>query len=432
MGRLTICFLFSFFFSGLTSLAQSSIEKVAWNMAKHKHKKVYRCFDEVMKSKISEQKLVEIWNGIETVSGQLIAVEEVQETPKDGNILSQCLLKFEAGAYKLQVSFDSNEKIAGLFVSVIGYTDPPYARGLVVGRKNISFVSDSYTLSGELMTPRGCDNCPLVILVHGSGPNDRDETVGPNKVFLDLAYGLAAQGVASFRYDKRFKIYPELMQEAFDLDDETINDAISAYYQVIKDSSYNFGSIYFLGHSLGAFSIPLITDSLKQLDGGIILAAPTRRLEDLITYQMHYLTGLDGNISEDEQQVIEENEAKAAVIRSGQYSDTTQAKDLLAYWPGLFWRSIENYDPVKAVKYQDQMDFLILQGEKDYQVPMDDFQEWKDSCVGLANVRLISYPGLTHLFTYTTNENPGPQDYFLPKSVSELMITDLVEWIHRH
>jgi hypothetical protein len=93
---------------------------------------------------------------------------------------------------------------------------PSYGKDLVTGKKYISFQSRSFNLSGELMLPINCNKCPLVILVHGSGALDKDETIGPNKVFYDLALGLASKGIATFRYHKRFSTYPELMEEPFD------------------------------------------------------------------------------------------------------------------------------------------------------------------------------------------------------------------------
>ena len=63
-----------------------------------------------------------------------------------------------------------------------------------------------------LTLPVGKKKAPVVILVHGSGPQDRDETVGPNKPFRDLAWGLAERGIATVRYDKRTKEMAQCVQ----------------------------------------------------------------------------------------------------------------------------------------------------------------------------------------------------------------------------
>src|SRR3546814_2148322 len=70
---------------------------------------------------------------------------------------------------------------------------------------------------------------PAVVLVHGSGPHDRDESIGPNKPFLDIARGLAAQGTAVLRYDKRTKARPQDYADgSVTIDSETTNDAVFA------------------------------------------------------------------------------------------------------------------------------------------------------------------------------------------------------------
>ena len=65
-----------------------------------------------------------------------------------------------------------------------------------------------WVLPGTISMPRGDGPFPAVVLVHGSGPNDRDETIGPNKPFRDLAGGLASQGIAVLRYEKRTRQHP--------------------------------------------------------------------------------------------------------------------------------------------------------------------------------------------------------------------------------
>ena len=68
-----------------------------------------------------------------------------------------------------------------------------------------------------------------VVLVHGPGPNDRDESIYSNQVFRDLAEGLASRGIAVLRYDKRTKVYGEKMSELdFTLQQETVEDAVRA------------------------------------------------------------------------------------------------------------------------------------------------------------------------------------------------------------
>ena len=405
------------------------IEDIAYLFAKHKYSKIHKCFDNNMQSKVPVEQLQTLWERIETSAGNFKGVENVEIETIDDNIRQTGTLNFDQAAVRLIVSESAKKEINGLFISQLGYSPPCYAKDLVTGKKYINFISDSYDISGELMIPVTCSSCPVVILVHGSGPNDRDETIGSNKVFKDLALGLAANGIASFRYDKRSNLYPEAFEGQFDLYDETINDAISAYYTVKLDTSYNFSKIVMLGHSLGAYSMPLIADSLELIDGAILFSSNARKLEDIIEYQMDYLTSWDDVITEEEKNIIELNTVRAENIRTNNFSDTTSAAYLLGYWPGTFWKGISMYNPVEIVKENDKTPFLILQGEKDYQITMEDFAIWKSEVGAKDNVTLISYEGLTHLFTPTENTKPGPNDYFLPNNVDEAVIKDIAEWV---
>lgn len=60
-------------------------------------------------------------------------------------------------------------------------------------------VGKNYDLPGKLVIPKENEKYPLVIFVYGSGINNMDETIGPNKPFRDLAYGLGSLGIASLR-----------------------------------------------------------------------------------------------------------------------------------------------------------------------------------------------------------------------------------------
>ncbi|HAY89555.1 MAG TPA: hypothetical protein DCY51_08955 [Bacteroidetes bacterium] len=410
--------------------AQTTIEDVADCLSKHKYKKVYRNFDETMRESISVTKLQEVWEGIEATGGKLLSIEDIVEKPLDGGIKQSAILNFEGTAVRMLVSQNEDKQLSGLFITLLGYAPPAYGEGLATGKRRIMIKSGEYALPGELMIPVNCNKCPVVILVHGSGPNDKDETIGANKVFYDLALGLASKGIATFRYDKRSKIYPEVMANQFDLYDETIDDAIAAFNSIKQDTSLDFGKYIMLGHSLGAYAMPLIADSLgNDLDGAVLFSANARRLEDLIAYQMKYLTEYDEIITDDEEQIIIENTARAQNIRDGNYTSETTAENLLAYWPGTFWDGIKDYNPVSTLKQNTTTPFFIMQGEKDYQITMVDFGIWRQEVGMMPNVKLLSFPGLTHLFTPTDADRPSPQDYFLPNNVDEQVILELADWV---
>lgn len=166
--------------------------------------------------------------------------------------------------------------------------------------RDITLGADGYKLPGTLTLPKravGPDACrvPCVILVHGSGPHDRDETIGPNKPFRDLAWGLAKRGIAVVRYEKRTKAYGAACVPAgreLDYDTEAVDDAVAIVEQVRALPELAPDSVYVLGHSLGGTLAPRIAGRSKGLAGIIILAGLARSLEDALEEQFYYTSSL--------------------------------------------------------------------------------------------------------------------------------------------
>ena len=121
-------------------------------------------------------------------------------------------------------------------------------------------------LPGTLTVPKGEGPFPAVILLQGSGPSDRDETIGGLKPFRDIAEGLAEQGVAVYRFDKRTYAYgAELsVKKDISLADEYLEDAVNAVQLLAKQEKIDPARIWVLGHSLGGTAVPAIARELKQ------------------------------------------------------------------------------------------------------------------------------------------------------------------------
>ena len=105
-------------------------------------------------------------------------------------------------------------------------TAPPYAEPTSFHSEDVTV--GTYKLPGTLTIPKGKGPFPAVVLVQGSGPNDRDETVGANHPFADIAEGLSSRGIVALRYDKRSYAYRDLDSKKATVDDEILQDAIAA------------------------------------------------------------------------------------------------------------------------------------------------------------------------------------------------------------
>lgn len=283
-------------------------------------------------------------------------------------------------------------------------------------------------LPGTLAIPqrKGARRVPAVVLVHGSGPQDRDETVGANRPFLDIARGLAAEGIAVLRYDKRTRVHPgQFAGGDFDVDDETTDDAVAAVAALRMVEGIDQDRIFVLGHSQGGMLAPRIAQRSGKVAGLVLLAAPARPLLDLLPEQNRYLVALDGSIDAAEQAHLDRLDAQIAAIRGG--ADIAAVDTPLGLPPG-YWRSLDAVDPVADARALD-LPMLLLHGGRDFQVVEADWLRWRDAFDDDPRAALKHYPALNHLGL--AGEGPGtPAEYQQAGTVDAILIADIAQWIH--
>ena len=287
------------------------------------------------------------------------------------------------------------------------------------------------TLSGLLTVPKGDGPFPVVILLQGSGASDKDETYGDLKPFRDIAEGLTEQGVAVYRFDKRNFVYGTEMAGKIDatLEDEYIEDALNAVQLVAGQDRIDPDRIFVLGHSLGGNAIPAIARELEQAPvkacGFIMMAASPRRLDELIREQYDFVYSLKSEITAEEQA---EKDMVFTELDRLQDLDALVEDDQVIGAYSAYWKWLAEYDIIAAAKEITEP-VLLLQGEEDYQVTMVDYGMWKDAVGGLDNWRMISYPGLTHLFMPGAKTD-GPDAYVPGGKVQENVILDIAAFIN--
>ena len=272
---------------------------------------------------------------------------------------------------------------------------------------------------------------PVLVLVHGSGPGDRDETQGPNKPFRDLAQGLAAQGIAVLRYEKRTRehVRKTSRMTTLTVKDETIDDALAAVRLLRQTGGIDGKKIFVLGHSLGGMLIPRIGAGDAAIAGFVVMAGATRPLEDELVRQYEYLFGLDGNINEAERAQIDEVKRQATLIKGLKAGDAASGARV-AGAPPSYWLDMRGYNAPLAARALT-VPLLVIQGERDYNVTMDDFRNWQQTLAGRRGVEFKTYPKLDHLFY----EGQGPAsgaDYAGPRNIPKYVIDDIAAWLKRH
>jgi uncharacterized protein len=378
--------------------------------------KAYDFFDETVKTKISETILKETGEKLENQLGQFKSIIEINNKKETYFYYSD----FENIRLDIQVSFNEKNKIIGFFF----VPHKEFKKESTLG-KDLNIKSNTIQLKGTLLVPENDNLKKLVIFVHGSGPNDRDETIFENKPFKNIAENLYEKGISSYRFDKRTLTNPESFNDQSTVDDEVVNDIIAIVNYFKQEKQFIGYEITILGHSLGAYLAPRIANKSKEINKIVLLAGNARSLDKLIVEQYEYLYKL--NPTTELKDALSKIKEQVATLNSKKFNSNTSKEKLPFNLSADYWNSILAYNPIKEIK-KVKIPILILQGERDYQVTMKDFELWKSSLKNNPKAVLISYPKLNHLFL-TGNKTSNPNEYAIKGVVDEKVMADIYNFV---
>ena len=375
-------------------------------------------------------KLQQAWEGVPATFGKRESRGEPRCETIEGQSVVSSRLQFGMLALDARVAFDANNAISGFWIVPASKPSTATAKTADAAHREreLSVGEEPLALPATLTLPMGDGPFPAVVLVHGSGPHDRDETIGPNKPFLDLADGLADQGIAVLRYEKRTRVHPEAFAGAtFTVDDETVDDALAAVALLRTQQDIDSRNIFVAGHSLGALMAPRIGERDPAIAGLILLAAPASKLEDIVVRQTRYLARLQGMGNAEIDKALAAIEPQREAVKQ-LAADAAPGTPLLLGLPASYWRDLNGYDPIATAGLIKQP-MLILQGGRDYQVTVaDEFSVWRAAFATNPRFEMIEYPLLGHAFM-TGNDPPGPKDAERPAHVDHKVLDDIARWV---
>lgn len=392
-----------------------------------------KMFDSTMRHAMTDEQLAAFWRDLIATHGAF-EQQSTRRTTRIGRFnVAFIVCQFARAEVTLRVVHDDSDHIGGLFIeSISPKEDRPaaYVDSAAFDERAVTVGQGKWALPGTLSLPKRGQPCPAVVLVHGSGPQDRDETIGPNKPFRDLAWGLASRGIVVLRYDKRtlaHRMQLLVTDEPLTTRQEVTNDALAAVALLRKTKEIDSDRIFVLGHSLGGTLVPRIAAGDEKIAGFIILAGSTTPMEDAIVEQVEYLVSLQGAPTPEADAQVKAIREQSAQIKALRVDQRYSRTELFAGAPAEYWLDLRDYDPaLSAQTIESRM--LILQGGRDYQVTTKDFDRWKAKLSGRTDVKFQLYPALNHLFI-AGQGRPTPAEYQQPGHVSEEVIRDIVDWI---
>lgn len=331
-----------------------------------------------------------------------------------------------AGAITVRIVVDTAGRLHGLRLAAPAesdWTPPGYAGRRRFTEQEVTLGSGPQAVPGTLTLPRGGHRHPAVVLV-ASGPADRDATVGPNRPFQDLAWGLAARGIAVLRFDKiGFTHGGAESADGFTMVDEYVPHAVSAVRLLLARSDIDPYRVFLAGHSGGGKAVPRIAAAEPRVAGIAILAGDTVPLPRAVLRVFDHVAAVTPG--QDMGATLAQTTRRAAATVA--VTPETPTADLLFGWPASYWLDLRDYDQVATAAALDKP-ILLVQGGRDYQVTAeDDLPQWESGLEGRATIRV--HESLDHMLFAGAGPS-APADYLRPgQHVDAAVIDDLATWI---
>lgn len=412
--------------AAITAAEQSMNE-----LAAGEYEKITARMSAACAAKLPPEKLEEAWTSVTEPIGLFAGQKSAEVEESGGKTVATVVCAFTSKELIASFTFNRKNQIEGIWFRYGTVVEQALESGEKWEEVKIE-LGETSKLAGKLTLPKGVEKPPVVIFIQGSGASDMDETVGKaaNKPFRDLAQGLAGQGIASIRFNKRYFEYPEEAKGAITIEDEIIRDVTRAIELAEVDPRVDNNRIYLLGHSMGGMLAPKIAFDNATVKGIVSLAGSLRGLEEIVADQNRAALETSELSEKEKEKQLQALERELQKVERLTTADAQKSTPVLGQ-PASYWFSLNNargadYAPKLAIP------MLVLQGDADFQVSVNrDYQSWRNALVGKSNVTYWVYGGLNHLFMPTTGAQ-GISDYDAENHVQQKVIDDIAKWVLTH
>lgn len=442
-------------FAGQNNVSEA--RNVVEMLNKGQFDRITTMFDSTMKKAAPVSRLAAIWNSLLGQTGEFEKQLGAVETHAKGYAVVVVTCKFQKSVIDVKVVLDNEGKIAGLFFAPnrAGDTQSSENGGSAQGKepyvsRDVTFrnAQAGVTLAGTLTLPDSKGKCPAVLLIAGSGPNNRNEVVAGHEIFRTLADYLTRHGIAVLRYDKR-----GVGQSTGDYSAATTmsfaSDALAGVDYLKTVSQIKTDEIGVIGHSEGGEIAPIVADHSPAVSYMVLLGAPGVPGYRIILSQIALIDkasgqsrgAIDSALALEKKLLriarTEKDSAKAAsklksVLEKTEHEPSEAASvavsELLSPWT----REFISYDPAPALA-KVKCPVLALWGSKDLQVPPSENMPAVRRALkrgGNKNYKVMELKGLNHLFQ--TAKTGSPLEYgTIKESISPKVLSIITNWILR-
>ena len=316
------------------------------------------------------------------------------------------------------------------------------------------------TLAGTLTLPRSEGPFPAVILITGSGPQNRDEGVFGHRPFLVLSDYLTRQGIAVLRVDDR-GIGGSTGNSSQATTEDFAGDVLAGVEYLKSREEIDSTRIGLIGHSEGGLIAPLVAVQSPDVAFIVMMAGPGLTGEEIILLQSDLIARAEGAdnetitrnnalmksmysvIKEEQNNTIAAEKLRKLIMdemanmseeekQNSNYSEAAldaQVQALLSPWMRFFL----TYDP-RPTLMQVKCPVLAINGEKDLQVPPEENLQAIEEALkagGNKDYTVKELPGLNHLFQ--TAKTGSPSEYAaIEETISPTALEVIGNWISEH
>lgn len=308
---------------------------------------------------------------------------------------------------------------------------------------DVSVPDPAVTLAGTLTMPKGKGPFPAVVMIAGSGPQNRDETVEGHRIFLVIADRLTRQGIAVLRYDKRgvgksTGSYATATQRDF------ITDATAALHWLRKQPGIDAAKVGLLGHSEGAEIAPAVANVDGHVAFTVLLSTPAETGMETIASQAKAISLIGGvpattaaandvlqrrllaAVGAAPDNATAERAATDILVATGMPTDraAAQAKGLASPW----YRAFLNDDPLPALQALN-VPTLVVAGSKDLQVlPERNLPLIRKALLKNKHAKIVELPGLNHLLQPAATGSPSEYGH-IATTIDPKVLELIADWV---
>lgn len=324
--------------------------------------------------------------------------------------------------------------------------------------EEVTFKNGEVILSGTFTKPASNKKHPVVILINGSGPQDRDEAMMGHKPFLVLSDFLTRKGIAVLRYDDRgfgksTGNFSKATSEDFATDVETAVNYLNARVDIDKKH------IGLIGHSEGGLIAPMVAANNQNIDFIVLMAGTGIPGDSLLLLQQQLVgkaMGMHGaqlktlkKLNQKSFDIINEYEDKSAIefelsrylksaidtipienLPTGVIDDDTFISTQVNLLTSPWMRNFLSYDPATALE-RVRCPVLALNGNNDLQVPAKENLSAIETALnkgGNKNIMIKEFSGLNHMFQ--ESETGSPAEYgSIEQTISPIVLEEIYKWI---